>query len=276
MNDNKVLVITGMHRSGTSLLTQWLQKCGLHIGDQLLGASTGNEEGHYEDLDFYECHKRILVKNKYHEDGFVNLTRLQPPPKEAQLMRNMVLVKNAMRAQWGWKDPRTCLLLQEYRTIIPDAFYLVILRDYQSVVSSLISRTYNETARKYGRKKGIKHFIWDKFGKPYRKENLLKKYSEHYVKVWIAYNTAILEHLQATDPDHYLVVDHANLFTDNEEVFHHLENKWGFDLNYVDFNTIYKKQLLSNVLDIGAYVNDKSLLKKAADLQQLLISYGSW
>ncbi|HJT73097.1 MAG TPA: hypothetical protein VJ720_03740, partial [Chitinophaga sp.] len=61
--NNKVLVITGMHRSGTSLITQWLYRCGLHVGDNFMGAGIGNEDGHFEDLDFYNWHRNILNDN---------------------------------------------------------------------------------------------------------------------------------------------------------------------------------------------------------------------
>jgi hypothetical protein len=40
--DPKVLVITGMHRSTTSLVTQWLQRCGLFIGKRFIGSDTAN------------------------------------------------------------------------------------------------------------------------------------------------------------------------------------------------------------------------------------------
>jgi len=40
-SSNRVLVIIGMHRSMTSLLTQWLDKCGLQVGDDLHGAGIG-------------------------------------------------------------------------------------------------------------------------------------------------------------------------------------------------------------------------------------------
>jgi hypothetical protein len=50
-----------MHRSGTSLISQWLSHCGLHLGERLLGPGIGNAEGHFEDLDFLEFHEQILA-----------------------------------------------------------------------------------------------------------------------------------------------------------------------------------------------------------------------
>ena len=50
--NSKVAIVVGMHRSGTSVVAQWLSRSGLFIGDSLLGPNVGNEQGHFEDADF--------------------------------------------------------------------------------------------------------------------------------------------------------------------------------------------------------------------------------
>ena len=45
-----------MHRSGTSLISNWLHHCGLQLGEHLLEAGNGNEEGHFEDVEFLRMH----------------------------------------------------------------------------------------------------------------------------------------------------------------------------------------------------------------------------
>ncbi|XHR95888.1 hypothetical protein ACFJIV_04105 [Mucilaginibacter sp. UC70_90] len=57
----RVLIITGMHRSGTSLITQWLSKCGLQTGEKLVPGGYGNVEGHFEDIEFLKMHEEILA-----------------------------------------------------------------------------------------------------------------------------------------------------------------------------------------------------------------------
>ena len=54
------IIITGMHRSGTSLTASLLQSAGVKIGDRLMGKGTGNSQGHFEDLDFVEFHQQVL------------------------------------------------------------------------------------------------------------------------------------------------------------------------------------------------------------------------
>lgn len=66
---NRTLLILGMHRSGTSLITHWLYRCGLEIGDTLFGPGLGKSEGRFEDVDFYNLHLEILRENKHHHSG---------------------------------------------------------------------------------------------------------------------------------------------------------------------------------------------------------------
>ncbi|HZY35534.1 MAG TPA: hypothetical protein VFE53_02735, partial [Mucilaginibacter sp.] len=68
---NNILIIAGMHRSGTSVVSQWLKSCGLNVGEQLLGADIGNIEGHFEDIDFYRFHEDTLEENHESRLGWV-------------------------------------------------------------------------------------------------------------------------------------------------------------------------------------------------------------
>ena len=74
---SKVLVIAGMHRSGTSLITQWLNRCGLFVGNKLAGPEIGNTDGLFEDEQFQQLHKQFLKKRNYSPIGFIT-TSLSP------------------------------------------------------------------------------------------------------------------------------------------------------------------------------------------------------
>ncbi|SHN17124.1 Sulfotransferase family protein [Chitinophaga sp. CF418] len=236
------------------------------MGDQFLGAGIGNTQGHFEDVDFYNYHQRVLSEHDLRKDGLVSTL---PSLSEAQRrsLRLLIREKAASQVQWGWKDPRTCLFLPYYRELLPGARYLVILRDYRSVVSSLIQRLYAESVQKYEGKGWLPRMIWKYFKQPFRKEKLLRKYSEHNLKVWISYNEAILQHLQQLPSSAYLVVDHSFLANCNRKVFDHLYAEWKFCLEYYNFNALYKESLISERLDITSYIKDPSLLQKAADVQ---------
>jgi len=67
----KVLIITGMHRSTTSLVTQWLRQCGLFIGESTVGPDQGSRAGQVEDPDFLRMHERLLKKRNYSTTGLI-------------------------------------------------------------------------------------------------------------------------------------------------------------------------------------------------------------
>ncbi|RFM32896.1 sulfotransferase [Chitinophaga silvisoli] len=272
----KVVVITGMHRSGTSLVTQWLHKCGLHVGDQFLGAGIGNTEGHFEDVDFVEAHRGILRNLTGNDEGLLNLENLCIPAGQEKVLHDLVGRKQSAQAQWGWKDPRTCLFLDAYRVILPEAKYLVILRDYRSVVSSLLSRRFKKSEHKYAVKGGLPLLIWKYFKKTSRKKKLLHQLSDKYLKAWITYNQRILQHLLQQPTGTCLVIDHTCLSKTNQGIYDYITREWQLDLNYYDFSEVYKENLLSDVWNISAYVKDKSLLEKAEELQATLLLHAAY
>src|SRR5262245_12368271 len=134
---NKVLVIAGFHRSGTSLTAQYLRNCGLHIGDVLMGANPSNPLGHFEDLDFLRLHNNILLENG------VNWQISEPipfriEPERWTEMHQLVLNRNRAHQAWGFKDPRVCLFLQHWRHVYPATKTLIVYRHPGECVHSLL------------------------------------------------------------------------------------------------------------------------------------------
>ena len=57
-----LLIVTGMHRSGTSALCAALAACGVSFGDRLLGAIAGvNDEGFWEDAEVVALNEQLLA-----------------------------------------------------------------------------------------------------------------------------------------------------------------------------------------------------------------------
>ena len=250
-----------MHRSGTSVISQWLQKCGLHIGNDLLGPAAGNEDGHFEDHDFVRVHEEILKQFFLPHSGLTPLALPTLQEDQKEKIKQLVENKQLQHIEWGWKDPRTCLFLSTYRQIIPSAFYLVIVRDPFATVSSLINRRYLWLKHKNS-KSLYRRWLWKK-NKNKIKEELYSKYSEYYLKVWIEYNSRIIDHIKETSENSYLVVSYDSLHKSDKDLILHLSNNWGFHLSYIDFNSIFKDQLLTLPVDIEPYVIEKQLIDKA-------------
>ncbi len=195
----QTLIITGMHRSGTSLLASLLQRAGINIGSRLLGASRGNLRGHFEDADFYEFQDQAL------RDRGQTFLVCQPfvfEPSQVEMERARALIKEREgRPVWGWKDPRTSLFLDFWHELLPDALFLFVYRHPLDVLLSLIRRGDLENLGSEG------------------------------VESWFVYNSKIMDFVERNRES--TVLSHAYSVTDQFEEFGRiLTRKFGLDLHF--------------------------------------------
>lgn len=115
------LCIAGMHRSGTSLTTSWLARCGLYVGDDLGPANQSNPKGHFEDQDFVLFQANAVCRIfpdsmgwKVTDARFVRFNE-----SEEQQAREFIAQRSGDHEFWGWKDPRSVLFLEHWREIAP-------------------------------------------------------------------------------------------------------------------------------------------------------------
>jgi hypothetical protein len=116
--------ITGMHRSGTSLVANLLRLCGLYLGeeDDLLPATVDNTEGYWENRKFMLLNDEILRALGGAWD-FPPAPALDGWPYDEKsnalrLKAEVLLDEFANREPWGWKDPRNCLTLPFWSRLI--------------------------------------------------------------------------------------------------------------------------------------------------------------
>ncbi len=137
------VVITGMHRSGTSMFTSYLQKCGLYLGESLLPGDTGNTRGHFEDSGVMHFHEEILNRT-----GHRYIMQEMTPPafdiREQEPARISDLVHKLDGGDvFGFKEPRTSLFLDLWNRSVPaeyDKTFIFLFRKPGQVVDSLLRR----------------------------------------------------------------------------------------------------------------------------------------
>ncbi|WP_419701327.1 sulfotransferase [Mucilaginibacter sp. NFX135] len=269
----RTLIIAGMHRSGTSLISNWLTKCGLQLGEQMVGPGWGNEDGHFEDVEFLKIHEEVLTNNNLPSSGLTDVQIDHFSIYEKEKLKSIIKIKQQLYDQWGWKDPRTCLFLDVYQELLPDAFYLIILRDYQSVVSSLLRREFKDVEQKYMSRTYVSRLIWQKF----RRSRKLKKFyadsASKFLKVWIAYNQDILNCVKKLNSNSFIVVNYSLLNKADTQLFSFLENNWNFTLKYFKFKDVFKESHIGKDIDIDLHIADKELIETAKQLQDELKKY---
>lgn len=140
------LIVTGMHRSGTSLVASLLEAWNVRMGDRLLPADRGNPEGYFEDVDFLELNRRLLVACTPPEDGhrdwgWTESETFDAGPLAAHRDAAAALAAARDRAgqPWGWKDPRTSMLLDFWADVLgPEARFLLLYRHPWDVADSML------------------------------------------------------------------------------------------------------------------------------------------
>lgn len=271
--EQHVLIVTGMHRSGTSLITNWLFHCGLQVGESLVGANEGNKKGHYEDVEFLRLHEEILAANGYPTTGLIHHKPIEISEYQLEKLKAVLEVKERHFDQWGWKEPRTCLFLDTYRQLIPGAKYLVIIRDYAAVVNSLLKRDFDLIDKKYRHRSFFTSLKWKVFRKARKRAAYYRQYAAYYLKVWIDYNEHILHMLQNLPAKDYLVINYTMLERKDREVYTLLTDSWNFKLDYFPFGKVYNHSLISPLNDIESLISDPLIIAKAKAIENKFKSY---
>lgn len=142
---SRSVVIAGMHRSGTSLVTQIVAEFGLQPprGRDLLPADDSNPRGHWES-------KRLMRFDDALLQAFGGSTMAPPPlppgwenSARARLLRPIgrwAFTRTYPSPEWVWKDPQVCLTLPFWRATWRVRPVVVYVRRSPGAVCSSLSR----------------------------------------------------------------------------------------------------------------------------------------
>jgi predicted nucleic acid-binding Zn-ribbon protein len=136
---SSVLILTGMHRSGTSLTTALLQSAGLHIGRRLMEGNRYNLKGYFENVDFVNFHQTVLRSQEIVSEGWTLQDNIEVGEQYIE-QAQQIIDQNAISSMWGWKDPRTTLFLNFWANLLPEAKFLLVYRSPWEVIDSIYRR----------------------------------------------------------------------------------------------------------------------------------------
>lgn len=131
-----VICVVGMHRSGTSCLVGSLQNAGLELGRHHT-ENRYNKRGNRENPDIVAFNDSLLADNS---------TDWEQPPLSFSYDPAQVQAARALAADlsgegiWGFKDPRTLLVLPLWLEALPAMRLVGIFRHPQAVAASLQHR----------------------------------------------------------------------------------------------------------------------------------------
>ncbi|PWU13154.1 MAG: hypothetical protein C5B49_15100 [Bdellovibrio sp.] len=146
MSGRRVLLVLGMHRSGTSAFTAGLGALGVDLGQKLLGPAADNEKGFFEHLPAYKLNEELLAS--FHRDwssiGDFNIA--DHPRFEVFLGQAIRMILRDFPASqvFALKDPRISRLLPFWREVFRrldiNVIPILVLRQPMAVAKSLATR----------------------------------------------------------------------------------------------------------------------------------------
>ena len=220
-----VYIVLGMHKSGTTLISEILHQSGINMGDfdSLVSYDSGNK---YERQETKALNYQILNCAKTYSLNVINSVG-RNSVKEIHLeeINKLIIRLNHKYDNWGFKDPRMCLTFPVWKEYLNEFRLIVVYRDPLE--------------------------IW----MHYRKRNpiplalLNLQICWKAITAWYVYYNNILSYIDSLSIENFIIINYNKFMTDNRE-FGRLENFVGISLNDRRNPDLYrgkrKKSLLFN------------------------------
>jgi len=131
-----IYVVLGMHKSGTTLVSQTLHKSGVSMGPEFDERISYDEGNQWERRSSWLINLDIVGAD---EPGYFSLDwhrRMGGAPDEsvAARMRELCATAAGEADDWGFKDPLTCLTYAHWRHILPEHRVIAVYRDPAEVM----------------------------------------------------------------------------------------------------------------------------------------------
>lgn len=147
--NKRIILVLGMHRSGTSALTKGLEVLGVSLGNELYSAIAGNnDKGFFEDIETNKLNNEILDFIGMQWDSLTKISKEalleRAFPKFKDRAKSLIREKLKKNPIFGLKDPRFCRLLPFWQKIFQsegiETSYIISIRNPLNIASSLSKR----------------------------------------------------------------------------------------------------------------------------------------
>lgn len=138
----QLILVLGMHRSGTSAVTGILNILNINLGSALIGKGVDNPKGFFENFHFLELNKLILSDNNCNWDNVKYSLALTNNRREE--LKRLLITEFLNYDVLAIKDPRLSVLCNFYSEIALelnyDVKYIIVMRPAEEIVKSLNAR----------------------------------------------------------------------------------------------------------------------------------------
>jgi Sulfotransferase family len=190
-----IYVILGMHKSGTTLVSQILHQSGINMVDEAISADASYDQGNfYERQSTRQVNEAILKPKSLSLFDIEPLQTLEMSAEQRSQMQTLIRDCAQNYPDWGFKDPRTCLTYPLWASALPEHKIIAIYRSPEEL---------------WQRQKSL-----SRFRVPY--------FAWQYVKRWCESNERVLDALKTTQQQ-FLILDYRSLM-ENPAEFERLQS----------------------------------------------------
>lgn len=237
LTNKKIVVVLGMHRSGTSVVARSLRVMGVELGNRLLPAMGGvNEKGFWEDSDLVALNNEILreINGDWHHLTQFDVQCMAILREKGYFSRAIDLLNHKIGDQsriFGFKDPRIAKLLPFWDEVFShchlDVRYILAIRHPLSVVRSLAKRDGFMAEKSY--------------------------------LLWVSH---VIECLQSGPAYRRTLIDYDQLMQHPEQELNRIAQVLGLDIDPVELDT-YISEFLDDQLCHSVYELDDLLVDRS-------------
>jgi len=157
-----IVIVLGMHRSGTSLVSSVLHSMGVKMGEEVhleRRDPDSQPQGYWEDQDFTSLNRLIIRDAKGHwhrppkrerilqaargwNEDMAQIIATKQKVMESENLAARTLTGASSWIGWGWKDPRSCLTIEAWwpHLLERDIRFVRVRRERRAIIDSLIRR----------------------------------------------------------------------------------------------------------------------------------------
>ena len=274
------ILISGMHRSGTSMVTKILNRCGLDIGNKL---DSNSESIFFQRINIWmmslvgsswDSPKKFdKINDEIKIDIVSQLQKLiQSRTNSLYFGWANILKKGTfenIETPWGWKDPRNTFTQDIWREVFPDLKVVNIIRHPIDVSASLMKRQAEEIQSDIKRKKRVSSVLKALLSishSNYNSSMLLNSHEDCHNLIDVYYDQMLTYESSNT-----LTIKFEDILTNPEIEIMYILNHCGLDIGSKQLNEMVKGIDGSRKY---AYKNDGSLINLESSFRDLIYKMG--
>ena len=138
--------VTGLPRSGTSMVAGCLSQCGCWTGKTIAGGRE-NPKGFYEHVFLREAINKPILKNLgFDPAGIYSLPKLdslpEMPPLKSAVLEALKAEGYEDKSTWLFKEPKLTLIWPIWQMAFPKSKWLIVNRNIEAVVNSCCKTSF--------------------------------------------------------------------------------------------------------------------------------------